>query len=242
MRQETGDFLMGGCMTKCPVSWENLMSQEKISCLFSFGPHPHEKISCLLSHEKISCPKRKSHVIQFWVTHPTRKSPVSCLMRKSHVSRENLMTYQFGAPSQWDNLLFLVSWENPMSQEKISCVTGISHILSFLVPPQRENLLSPVSWENLMTQEKILCLFSIGSPPMRKSPVSCLMRKSRVPRENLMSFQFWPPPMRKSPVSCLMRKSHEWLVLGSPPNMKISYLVSHDKISWPKRKSYVFSV
>merc|ERR1712240_463377 len=105
----------------------------------------------------------------------------------------------------------------------------------YLVPPQRENL---------MTQEKILCLFSIGSPqrenlmsfqfwppPMRKSFVSCLMRKSHV-------FSVLAPPMRKSPVSCLMRKSHVsrenlmsyqfWVPLL---NEKISCLLSHEKIS-----------
>ena len=188
---ETGDRRFsheGGCTKKCPVSWENLMSQEKISCLkkishiLSFLAPPHEKISYLLSHEKISGPKRKSHVFSV-----------------------------FGPP------------------------------------PHQENLLSPVSWENLMTQEKILCLFSIGSPPMRKSPVSCLMRKSRVPRENLMSFQFCPPPMRKSFVSCLMRKSHvsrENLMsykFGPLPDEKISCLLSQEKISCLKRKSHVFS-
>ena len=128
------------------------MSQEKISCLFSFGPHPHEKISCLLSHEKISCPKRKSHVIQFWVTHPTRKSPVSCLMRKSHVSRENLMSYQFGAPPNKKISCLL-------SHGKISCLKRKSHVLSVF-----------------------------GPPSTRKSPVSCLMTKSHVQKENLMSF------------------------------------------------------
>ena len=185
------------------ASWENLMTQEKISCIFSFGPHPHEKISCLLSHEKISCPKRKSHVIQFWVTHPTRKSPVSCLMRKSHVSRENLMSYQFGVPPQWENLLSLVSWENLMSQEKISFLISLGppsqweNLLSLisgenitsqekisclfiLGSPQRENLLSPVSWEIIIYQERILCLFSFGSPQQENllAPVSW---------ENLMS-------------------------------------------------------
>merc|ERR1711873_35862 len=44
------------------------MSQEIISCLkkisriLSFLAPSHEKISCLLSQEKISDPKRKSHV------------------------------------------------------------------------------------------------------------------------------------------------------------------------------------
>merc|ERR1712243_403222 len=93
-----------------------------------------------------------------------RKSPVSCLMRKSHVSRENLMSFQFWAPPN----------------EKISC---------------------------LLSHEKISCLISLGPPPTRKSPVSCLMRKSHFSRENLMSYQFRTPLTRKSPVSCLMRKS-----------------------------------
>ena len=138
---ETGDRRFshkGGCTKKCPVSWENLMSQEKISCLkkishiLSFLAPPHEKISYLLSHEKISGPKRKSHVFSV-----------------------------FG-------------------------------------PPHQENLLSLVSWENLMTQEKILCLFSIGSPPMRKSHVSCVIRKSHDSREILMSYAFSINPKRKS--------------------------------------------
>ena len=135
---ETGDRRFsheGGCTKKCPVSWENLMSQEKISCLkkishiLSFLAPPHEKISYLLSHEKISGPKRKSHVFSVFGPPPPRKSPVSCLMRKSHDLRENLMSFQYRVPPQW------------------------------------ENLLSPVSWENLVSQEKISCLFSFGPPP-----------------------------------------------------------------------------
>merc|ERR1712082_303618 len=82
-------------MIKFPVSC--LMSQE-ISCLISFGSPPNEKISCLLSHEKISCPKRKSHVFSVLAPPQMRKSPVSCLMRKSHVPRENLMSLQFWVP------------------------------------------------------------------------------------------------------------------------------------------------
>ena len=63
----------------------------------------------------------------------------------------------------------------------------------------QENVLSHekshASRENLMYQEKISCLFSFGLHPMRKSPVSCLMRKSHVPRKNLMFFfQLWVPP------------------------------------------------
>merc|ERR1712239_92218 len=43
------------CLTRNSlVPRENLMTQEKILCLFSIGYPPNEKISCLLSHEKIS--------------------------------------------------------------------------------------------------------------------------------------------------------------------------------------------
>ena len=128
------------------------MSQEKISCLFSFGPHPHEKISCLFSQEKISCPKRKSHFFSF-LGPPNEK--IYCLL----------------------------------SPEKISFIKRKSHVLSVL------------------------------GPPARKSPVSCLMRKYYVQRENIMSYQVW-----------------------APPNEKISCLLSHEKISCVKRKSHVFSV
>merc|ERR1711867_206186 len=131
----------------------------KSPILSVLGP-PNEKISCLLSPEKMSFTKKKSHVprenlmsIQFWVTHPMRKSPVSCLMRKSHVSRENLMSYQFGPPNEKISCL--------LSHEKISCLKRKSHVIQFRV-----------------------------THPTRKSPVSCLMRKSHVSRENLMSYQF----------------------------------------------------
>ena len=77
MRQETGDFLMGGLykkmsclMKKSHVSRENLMFQEDISYLIIFGP-PNKKISCLLSHKKISYLMRNSHI--------------SCFLCKSHM-------------------------------------------------------------------------------------------------------------------------------------------------------------
>merc|ERR1711867_44767 len=83
---------------------------------------------------------------------------------------------------------------------------------------------------------------------MRKSHVSCLMRKSHVPRENLMSYQFWVPPNEKiycllshEKISFLKRKSHVLSVLG-PPKKKISCLLSHEKISCLKRKFHVLSV
>merc|ERR1712240_906416 len=92
-----------------PPQRENLLSQENISCLFSFWSPPNEKIFCVLSHEKISRPKRKSHVFSVFGLLPTRKSSVSCLMRKSHVPRENLMSFQFLVSSQRENLLCPVS-------------------------------------------------------------------------------------------------------------------------------------
>ena len=104
----------------------------------------------------VSCLMRKSHVsrenlmsYQFWVPPPTRKSPVSCLMGKSHVSRENLMSNQFLVPPQQENLLSLVSWQNLMFKKKTSCLFSFGS-------PQWENLLSPVSWENLMSHEIFL--------------------------------------------------------------------------------------
>ena len=75
------------------------------------------KISCLLSHETIFCLTRISHVSSLswdlWRTHETwdflvrqeiflwrpphtRKSPVSCLMIESYVSRENFMSHHSG--------------------------------------------------------------------------------------------------------------------------------------------------
>merc|ERR1711867_280996 len=67
-------------MRKSHVSRENLMSLEKISCYSVLGHLPNEKISCLLSHGKVSCLKRKSNVLSVWGPLPMRKSPVSCLM------------------------------------------------------------------------------------------------------------------------------------------------------------------
>merc|ERR1711895_343271 len=80
---------------KSHLSRENLMS-------FPFWAPPNEKISCLLSHEKVSCVKRKSHVLSVWGPLPMRKSPVSCLMRKSHV-------FSVLRPSRREKLLSTVS-------------------------------------------------------------------------------------------------------------------------------------
>ena len=103
-------------------------------------------------------------------------------------------------------------------------------------------------WENVLSHEKISCLISLGSPSTRKSLVSCLMRKSHDPGDNLMSFQYRVPPNEKifcllshEKISCPKRKSHVFSVLA-PPNEKISCLLSHEKISCLKRKSHVLSV
>ena len=132
------------------------MSQEKISCFISLGPPP------------------------------MRKSPVSCLMRKSCVSWEILMPHAFSINPKRKSL---ETWDFLMRQE-----TG-----DFLVG----GLYDKISY--LMRKSHVFSV--LGPTPMRKSPVSSLRRKSHVPRENLMSFHFWVPPTRKSPVSCLMRKS-----------------------------------
>ena len=164
------------------------MSQEKISCLISLGPPPNEKISCLLSHEKISCLKRKSHVFSVLGPTPMRKSPVSSLRRKSHVPRENLMSFHFWVPPSKKIYCLL-------SPEKISFIKRKSHVLSVLGPPYKKIFC-------LLSHKKISCLKRksyvlsvLGPPSTRKSPVSCLMRKSHVSRENLMSYQFWPPQL-----------------------------------------------
>merc|ERR1712240_959617 len=142
-------------MRKYHVPREILMS-------FQFWVPPNKNIFCLLSHEKISCLKRKSHILSVLGPPLTRKSPVSCLMRKSHVSRENLMAYQFLAPPN-EKISCL------LSHEKISCSKRKSHVFSVLV-----------------------------STLTRKSPVTRLMRKSHVSRENLMSYLFGPPPQQEN--------------------------------------------
>merc|ERR1712237_155126 len=88
-------------------------------------------------YKKMFCLKRKSHVLSV-LAPPMRKSPVSCLMRKSHVSRENLISYQFGPPPMR---------KSPVSYLRRKCHVSRENLMSFhfRVPPQRENLLSPVS-------------------------------------------------------------------------------------------------
>ena len=124
------------------------MSQEKISCLFSFGPPPR------------------------------RQSPVSCLMRKSPASWKILMSHAFSinlkrkSHETWDFLMrqetgdFLVGGGPKMIRYEIfswdmrfSLVThkifSWDRTFSHTVPPW-EILLSPVSWENLMSHEIFL--------------------------------------------------------------------------------------
>merc|ERR1711867_228683 len=78
--------------------------------------------------------RRKSHIsrenlMSYQFRTPlTRKSPVSYLMRKSHVSRENLISFQFWAPPN-EKISCL------LSHEKISCSKRKSHVLSVLGPP-----------------------------------------------------------------------------------------------------------
>ena len=190
-------------------------------------PPPNGKISCLLSHEKISCLKRKSYVFSVLGPTPMRKSPVSCLMRKSHVWRENLLSHQFWiSPNQKISCLlshekisclkrksYVLLVRGPpiekisrlLPHEKISCLKRKSHVLSVLGPPQRDNLLSSVSWENLISQEKISCLISFGPP---KEKISCLLSQKKI--------------------SCLMRNSHVSCFLYK----------FHKKISWDTRFSH----
>ena len=92
-------------MRNSHVSCFLLKSQKKISWNMRFS---HETGDTRFFHRGLYKKKVLSH------------EKITCLKRKSHISRENLM-----------------------SQEKISC------LISFGPPPQRENILSPVSWENL---------------------------------------------------------------------------------------------
>merc|ERR1711873_248994 len=135
-----------------------------------------------------------------------------------------------------------------LSHEKISCLKRKSHVLSVLGPPKRENLLSLVSWENLMSQEKISCLISFWSPLNKK--ISCLLSHDKISysKRRPHVFLVLDPPnekisclMSQEKISCLKKISHILSFLA-PPHEKISYLLSHKKISGPKRKSHVFSV
>merc|ERR1711867_348580 len=108
-------------MRKSNVSRENLMSQEKISCLFSIKSPPTRKspVSCLM--RKSCVPRENLMSLQFWDP-PNEKifclvshEKISCLKRKSHVLSV------LGPPKQ-ENLVSSVSSENLMSQEKISCL------------------------------------------------------------------------------------------------------------------------
>jgi len=170
-----------------PISWGNLMFQVKISFLiiFRFPPTRKVPVSCLIEI-----------LMSYQFLPPqTWKSPVSYLMRKSHVSSENLISYKFGPPNQ-ENLLSLVPWENFMSQEKIS------RLLSFGSLPMRKSLVSCLMRKSHVSRENLMSYQFWVPLPTRISPVSCLKRKSHV-----LSV-CGPPSTRKSPVSCLMTKFH----------------------------------
>ena len=106
-----------------------------------------------------------------------------------------------------------------------------------------------------MSQEKISCLISFVSPQTRKSPVSCLMKKSHVSQENLLSHHIEVSPMSKSHVSWdflvgfiekawdmrishetgdfLLRHETEDFLLGGEPK-----LIRHEIFSWGMRFSH----
>ena len=181
------------------VSWENLMSQGK-SHVFSVLAPPAETISCVLSHERISCLMRNSYVSCFlhksqkkisWdmrFSHETvdrrfsrggavwqnvlSHEKISCLKRKSHVLSVRV--------PQRENLLSLVSWENLMSEEKISGLISLG-------PPIRKSPVSCLRRKSHVSRENLMS-FHFWVPPTRKSTVSCLLRKSHLSRENLMSY------------------------------------------------------
>merc|ERR1711873_327844 len=107
-------------------------------------------------------------------------------MRKSHVSRENLMCQE--------NISYLIIFGSPPTRK--------SHVFSVLAPPNEKIFC-------LLSHEKISCLKRkshvlsvLGPPPTRISPISCLKRKSHV-----LSV-CGPSSTRKSPVSCLITKWH----------------------------------
>merc|ERR1711873_198888 len=123
---------------------------------------------------------------------PTRKSHVSCLMRKSHDSRENLMSFQYRVPPN-EKISYL------LSHEKISYLKRKSHVLSVLGPPANKKISCLLSHDKISCSKRKSHVFLVWGPPNEK--ISCLKRKSYV----LSVFD--PPPMRKSPVPCIERKS-----------------------------------
>ena len=146
------------------VAWDTIFSHK--TGYFHMGG-PQEIISCLLSHEKISCLMRFSHgIYKEGMRHEifSWDRRFSCgegpPRRKSPVSWDNLMSHEIFFWDLWrkhETLDFL------MRQEKISCLTRFSHGI----------------YEKGMTHEIFLWdrRFSCGEgPPMRISPVSCLMR------------------------------------------------------------------
>ena len=136
-----------------------------------------------MSQEKISCVKRISHIYSFLAPSPPRKSPVSCLMRKSHDPRENLMSFPYRAPPN-EKISCL------LSHEKISCPKRKSHVFSVLAPPQmRKYPVSCLMRISHVTRENVIS-YQFWVPPMRKSLVFCLMRKTHVSRENVSFLLF----------------------------------------------------
>ena len=109
---------------------------------------------------------------------------ISCLMRKSHVSRENLMSQE--------NISNLIIFGRPPTRKyPVSCLMRKSHV-------SRENLMS----------------YQFGPPPKRKSPVSCLRRKFHVfsflgpPKEKIYCL------LCPEKISFIKRKSHVLSVLA----------------------------
>ena len=138
-------------MRNSHVSCFLLKSQKKISWNMRFS---HETGDTRFFHrglyKKKSCLMRKSHVSR---ENLISQEKISCLKRKSHVLSvlgppqwENLMSYQFGAPLQRKYHVSYLRRKSHVSRENLMS-------FHFWVPPQRENLLSPVSWENLIFHE-----------------------------------------------------------------------------------------
>ena len=161
------------------------MSQEKISCLIFLAPLPNKKISCLLSQKKISCLMRNSHVWCFlhkshkkisWdmrFSHETwdrrfshggavqidvlSHEKISCLKRKSHVSREYLISYHF--------------WPPQLRKSRVSCLMRKSHISwDFLLGFKEKAWDMRISHETgdfLLDRRQEIFLLGIGAKKIR---------------------------------------------------------------------------
>ena len=169
MRLETGDFLIWGG-PKTDKTWDFLLRHEIFSWdrrqeIFSFGG-----------------PKLKRHNIFSWD------------MRFSHETGDRRYHRWGGAKTEifsWDIRFFHETGHFLIQppHKKISCILShekIPCLMRFSFGIYRESMRHDIfSWERR---------FSHGGVPRRKYPISCLMRKSLVSRENLMSYQFLPPP------------------------------------------------